>query len=385
LKNAADARYVSTGHLVFMRLGQLFAVRFDAARLEVEGEPVPVLKDVAQTLTAANENSGTGQFAIASGGALAWIQSPVATVCDSRIVTVDQTGRVSPVGPPPRKYGAGLRVSPDGRQLAVTIRSLTEVGLWLYDLDRVGRLKPLRRTGEAYWPLWSRDGRSVMFQGLTEGRFSLESWSADESAPPVVRITPDWSPSSWTGDGLLVAAGPTDLVVGSFDKGHDAFRRVSQSGEIAAWPEISPDGRWLAYGSKASGRFEIYVQPYPGQAGGVPVSVEGGESPVWHPDGRELFYVSPPDPAGERRMMVVGFEPGARPRIGTPRALFHFAQHDFAFTGCPVRGYDLAPDGKRFYVFQRAAAPAAPVVTHIEIVLNWLTDLQVTLPGARGN
>lgn len=83
-------------------------------------------------------------------------------------------------------------------------------------------------------------------------------------------------------------------------------------------------------------------------------------------------------------MMVVEFGPGARPRIGTPRARFHFAQSDFAFTGGPVRSYDLAPDGKRFYVFQRTAAPAAPVVTHIEIVLNWLTDLQATLPGARG-
>ena len=73
---------------------------------------MPVLEDVAETLTAANENSGAGQFAIAPGGALAWIQSPVTTACDFRIVTIDQTGRVSPVGPPPRKYGAGLRVSP---------------------------------------------------------------------------------------------------------------------------------------------------------------------------------------------------------------------------------------------------------------------------------
>lgn len=118
----------------------------------------------------------------------------------------------------------------------------------------------------------------MIFQGLAEERFSLESWSADQSAPPVVRNTPDWSPSSWTGDGQLVAAILTDLVVGSFDKGHDAFRRVSQPGEVAAWPEISPDGRWLAYGSKASGRFEIYVQAYPGQAGGVPVSVEGARA-----------------------------------------------------------------------------------------------------------
>ena len=390
LKTAEDARYVPSGHLVFLHLGQLFAVRFDVARLEVEGQPVAVLNGVAQTVNDPNtsRNSGAGQFAIAPGGDLAWIQGPLATIRKSEIVTVDLHGEVTALEAPVEAYGESLRLSRDQRRLVLTklnIDDFTDFGLWLYDLDRPGILTSLRRTGEAQYPLWSPDRKHVVFQGLADGRFSLESWSADESAPPDVRATPDWSPSSWTGDGQLLAAGLNDIVVGTFDKGAAGFTRWSQPGESARWPEMSPDGHWLAYGKNTSGRFEIYVQPYPGRGGAVPVSDGGGTNPVWHPNGRELFYVViyRTDSDYQQRVMAVDFEPGPRPRIGKPRELFTLSS-DFSFFCFPVRCYDLAPDGKRFYTFKKAPVPSSHVVTHINLVQNWLTELQAKVPVGRG-
>jgi serine/threonine-protein kinase len=120
LKDAADARYVPTGHLVFLRRGVLFAVPFDAERLEIRGTPIAVLDTVAQALTAGNTDyvTGAGQFAIAANGALAWVPGAVVPYPGARLVTVDRRGQVSPLPAPVRSYGPAARVSPDGRRLA---------------------------------------------------------------------------------------------------------------------------------------------------------------------------------------------------------------------------------------------------------------------------
>ncbi len=159
---AADARYAPTGHLVFLRRGLMFAVPFDAGQLKVEGQPVPVLDGVAQALNSGNTNNitGAGQFTIAASGSLAWVPGAVARGLDSALVTVDRQGRASVLPSPARFYGPSVRVSPDGRKMALTISDLTEVGVWLYDLGR-GVLTSLHRRGEASWPVWSPDGQHV--------------------------------------------------------------------------------------------------------------------------------------------------------------------------------------------------------------------------------
>jgi hypothetical protein len=148
-------------------------------------------------------------------------------------------------------------------------------------------------------------------------------------------------------------------------------------------PTFSPDGRWLAYGSDVSGRNEVYVRPYPGPGPAEQVSLEGGRDPAWHPNGRELFYVGPLDGAGKRRIMAVEFAPGSPPRIGTPRRLFEFDPRDLNFGCTPLRCYDVAPDGQRFYVTQTRPAPPPPVVTHINLIQNWLEGLKAKVPTGR--
>jgi hypothetical protein len=140
---------------------------------------------------------------------------------------------------------------------------------------------------------------------------------------------------------------------------------------------------WLAYGSNLSGRFELYVRPYPATGPAESVSLEGGGNPAWHPNGRELFFVSSPDATGTRRMMVADFTSGLPPRIGRPRPLFAFNQLDLDLACSPVRCYDVAPDGQRFYAVQSRALPPRPVITHITLALNWVEELKAKVPTGR--
>jgi serine/threonine-protein kinase len=149
------------------------------------------------------------------------------------------------------------------------------------------------------------------------------------------------------------------------------------------WPEFSPDGHWLAYGSNVSGRFEVYVRPYPGPGSAELVSVSGGESPAWHPNGKELLFVGPENAAGLRSMMAVDLEAGSLLRIGRLRRLFDFDPASLQFACAPVRCYDVSPDGQRFYARQYGAAPPPPVVTQVNLVQNWFEELKAKVPATR--
>jgi serine/threonine-protein kinase len=177
LHDAADARYVPTGHLVFLRRGVLFAIPFDRSSLKIVGSAVPLIEGVGQALVEGNTDNitGAGQFAIAKSGALAWIPGAVPQGRDVVLVTVDRQGRVSALGAPVRPYGSAVRVSPDGRQLAVTVGTLTENGLWLYDFGR-GVLTSLLRVGEAGWPLVARWTTRLFLVAKSGPDFS---WIAD--------------------------------------------------------------------------------------------------------------------------------------------------------------------------------------------------------------
>jgi serine/threonine-protein kinase len=172
-------------------------------------------------------------------------------------------------------------------------------------------------------------------------------------------------------DIMIVTPGPTATTV-------EPWLRTPH---VEMWPAFSPDGRWLAYGSDASGRFEVFVRPYPGLGQATQVSVHGGGSPAWNTNGRELFFVSAPDSSGAARLMAVDVAPGLLPRVGEPRTLFALDPADLEFDCRPVRCYDVARDGQRFYVQQARRPPPPPVVTHINLVQNWFEELQAKVPG----
>jgi hypothetical protein len=377
LPHAADARYLPTGHLAFLRQGTLFVVPFDATTLELRGDPVAVLQDVAQSVVAWDSDDLTlaGHFAISPQGTLAYVSRPLAAYQDRELVAIDRQGHVAPLGAPAKGYRNHVELSPDGTRIAVSVQTPTDIRAFTYDLRR----RSLSRIadslgGEIIVAAWSRDDR-IAVQAVDAGKITAAVVRPDATSPavPVADSTGFWA-SSWSPDGRLVG-----MKQGRFWLYAPGARDVPPvapftSKAVETQPVWSPDGRWLAYTSDATGRLEVYLRPFPGADAAIMASTNGGSSPAWNPDGRELFYVEP-GPQGDR-MMAVGFDAAARP--GTPVPLFVVPRGELLLGPALLTPYAVAPDGQRFYAVKHPVRTSAPV-SEVQLVLNWFEDLRSKL------
>jgi serine/threonine-protein kinase len=355
VRGATQGRYVPPGRLVYASGGALLVAPFDRAELAVTGPALPVLEGVLS-----DSVSGSSHFGLAADGILAYV--PAASLHDERsLVTVDRSGVARPLTDARHPY-EDMDLSPDGRRLALTIEG-PSWGIWILELER-GTLTRLTLENDNRDPHWTPDSQRVVYTSFRNGRYGIYEKAADGSGSEEQLTTGEYTqgPESWSPDGrdmtfgqwspetqsdLWVlprpdgAAGEPRLLVGTrFSEGGSAF---------------SPDGGWLAYESSESGRFEVYVQPYPGPGGRVQVSTDGGEGPIWAPSGRELFYRS-----GDK-MMVVPIQVRPSFKAGSPRVLF---EGRYLHTG---QDYDVSPSGDRFYLIQEGPAP-----TEIRVVQDWL-------------
>ena len=376
IEDGADARYVPTGHLLFLRQGLLMAASFDPARLEVTGPAVPILAGVEQALNVGgnNDHSGAGQFSISGSGLLVYAPGGISHQPEKELVWVNREGRVEVLaGFDKPDVGNQVRFSPDGRRLAF----IQHAGpLWLFDVERA-TYTSLSPEGIAMAPRWSPDGRRLAFAWSAAG--SLKVWLAavegNETLDQLIQGKSRLFPSSWSKDGRFLAlvdngTGEGDIVIYQVKDRKLVPFLNSRSRE--AYPEFSPDGRWLAYVSDETGRPEVYLRLFPDGSRKLAISNQGGIEPAWSPDGRELFYRSFDPP----KIMKVDLELGPRASVGLPKALF-----DDHYTLCyPMRGYDLHPDGRRF-LFTRVKQPQKPVeITRLSVVLNWFEELKRLVP-----
>ena len=198
---------------------------------------------------------------------------------------------------------------------------------------------------------------------------------ADGSKPIEVLREGIAYPHSVTPDGKTLlfqttgAESGSDIWAMALD-GDRTPRPVLYSTANEAWAEISPDGKWLAYGSDSSGRPEIYVQPFPEGGSRQQVSYGGGDSPLWNRNGRELFFMTSGGQPGVTQVQAVAVTAAPALSFGVPRALF---AGRFERLGGPT-GYDISPDGRRFLLVERNDPPIKPV-THLHLVLNWFEEL----------
>ena len=381
IERAAYARYVPSGHLLFVRGGTLFAVPFDAERLRVTGEPLIMVEGILH-----NASNGIAQFAVSDEGTLVYAPGDKwSGQMERDLVWVDRNGAEESLGLPARDYNEPS-LSPDGKRLAVTIEG--DSIILVYELAQRRPTYLTLQVGREFCPIWTPDGQHVTYAAYSSNQAPNLHWTmADGSGSPEVLRRSDHAefPDSWSPDGHVLAFTASMMELGRFVVGADIWL-LSSTGERAAkaWFEsphdefgamFSPDGRWIAYTSDESGRNEVYVRPYPGPGGRTIVSTDGGAEPLWARTGRELFYRE-----GDK-VLVVDVQTEPEFTLGTPKLLFQ-GNYDQGGVHDPARNYDVSADGQRFLMLKPTSVQSQPI-TRLHVVTNWFAELKAKVPTGR--
>jgi serine/threonine-protein kinase len=378
LLKGANPHYMP-GYLTFLRMGVLLAVPFDAEKAQISGSPVALLEGVMQSIGVNQaSDSGVGQFAVSSSGALVYASGGISRPRTGSVVQIDRKGRITDLNI--HEPTATVRLSPDGQSFATHTWTANQRAKdpRIYNLVR-GTVTHLARDKGGYELVWSPDGSRVAF---VNEQHSLVVARADGQGSPETIIPGDPSvdtfPHAWSPDGkwLLyrMVSPQTPILMKAMDRSPTEPRVLNESVGFQDL-DFSPDGKWIVYRAFESGQVGVYVQAFPGPGEKVRVALGTVTNPVWARNGRELFYLMTRGQGG--KMMAVDVQLGALPRLGTPHELFPMPE---GFTGRNLsRGYDVYPDGQHFLV-PLSTLPKDPPVTRLHLVMNWIEEVKRHVP-----
>jgi len=383
LEDAADARYLATGHLAFLRHGTLMLVPFDADKLQTTGEAFPVVENVAQALNTLQWGSDTaaGQFSISASGSLIFAPGGIVPDAENSLVWVDHKGNAEPITHLKAPFFAP-RLAPNGQRIAYrTMGKRHQV--WVYDLNRDTNTN-LTSEGLANWVTWNPDSKRLVF-GWSKAGVSNLYWQAVDRSSPMEPLTSrsecNQFAGSWSPDGEMLAFLQRDreapfeiLIINVRDR---TVKPFLNSPFNETYPEFSPDGRWIAYGSDESGRPEVYVKSSSRSGGKYQVSGEGGREPLWSRNGKQLYYRYIPD-AG-LGTQVWGVDVRAEPAFSMSKPRLLFEHPGYVVTG-PIRGWDISLDGTRFLMVKSGENRRQPV-TEMILVQNWFEEVKRLVPA----
>ena len=348
LRDASHGQYSPTGHLLYVRSGTVYGVAFDAETKTITGSPRPLLDDVAGFRL-----QGVAYVAV-SGKSLYYL--PYDPTSEHReLVWVDRRGEPTPVVEQRQGY-EGLQLSPDGKQILAGICLRGECDIWRYEIERA-TWNRVTSDGGNCCACWSPDGRSIVYGSNRNGPpnvFIIPSDGSDQSRQ--LTHGDSWSfPQSWSPDGKVIAifegtpatAGDISLLAVEGNRPPTPYLATMA---VEADPNFSPDGQWLAYESSQSGRTEVYIRAANGKGATWKVSEDGGTSPRWRADGKELFY------RRQRAMMAIKVTLSPEVSIGKPHVLF---------AGNFGSGFDVTRDGQRFLMTRN---PEVAPRTQINVV-----------------
>ena len=371
LPGGSQARYVPTGHLVYGVRGTLQAVGFDLDRLEVTTDPVPVVDTVNM------KGTGAANFGVAKNHSLVYVRGGGRSATGLSLVWVDREGNEEPLAAPPDNYSS-LRISPDGSRVAM--RVVDDSGnsdIHIYDIAR-NNLTQLTFTAEfECCPVWMPDGERLVFTSNRSGTTYLDIKNADGTgeAEPLTEGAEAMFPRAITKDGaMMVFESQGDLHTLSLD-GERTVTALVETESTEGRPRLSPDGQWIAYQTDESGGLEVLVRTFPEIDGGRwEATTDGGHSPVWSPNGRELFYYA----NGTMWAVPVETEPTFRPL--NPEALFQGAY--VVQPGNTFWPFDIAPNGERFLMRKPGVATLADddIEPQLVVVQNWTQELLERVP-----
>ena len=338
--------------------GGLMAVRFDNSARRPVGDPVQLDDGVLIDATAGAKAS------LSPSGTLAYLSGRAQF---QPVLAAAGEATSTPLIPEPGKY-ATPRFSPDGGRVAISAVGTNTTDIWIYNVAR-NTFTRLTNEGANIRPEWTPDGRHVIFVSARMNNTAIWRQPADGSGPAELLYQPEVEPfeavmspdMNW----LLVrtspgAKYPRDILAVPLTGDRTVVPLVTGP-ETESMPRLSPDGKWLAYHSNESGRFEIYVRPFPGSGARIQVSDTGGSEPLWGRSGRSLYYRTQ---LGE--VVEVAVTTGAEFSIGARKVVL---TGDY-LTDSSHPNYDIAPDG-RFLMLKRAGAESQTIVVH-----NWGRELR---------
>ena len=416
----SNAAYAEPGYLLYHRDGTLYAQPFNAKKLTLTGDAIRIADKVPYG------TSGAGAFAASQNGTLVFRNNPpvstqaapggrgVGAVFGAPLLWIDRNG--AKVEPAAAQAGwAGLNLSPDGKRIAVHRHDPDGGDIWIFE---TGKDTPSKFTFDASqdnsMPVWSPDGTRIVFGSRRNGKWSLYLKLADntrnedlllESDLPVMPM--DWSPDGklivyWTSDAktagdiwAIPAAGekkPIAILQTMFDERN---------------PQVSPDGKWIAYSSNETGRSEIYIRSFPEGPAKIQVSVNGGVYPRWRHDGKELFFMNLIS-IGEMMASDIRTS-GSSIQREVPHRLFQSLFVSSMHPGGQYQAYSVTGNGQRFLIPQfespsalynagvvgrgrgatltgvipaivadrhASSSPVATSTTPLMVVLNWTSGLK---------
>ena len=370
IESDTPAVYAATGHLLYVHQRTLFAQRFDPVRLELAGDPQPVAEEVTS-----GERANIAALSASAAGPIAYrTGSPGGK---RLFVWFDRSGReIGTVGTGESFGPSYASVSPDGRRLALQRTDAGNTDIWLLDLQRN---TPVRFTSEPeaeIAPIWSPLGDRIVFSSRRTGVFDLRQQTITEKASEdLLQTEQAMQATDWSHDGRF-------LLFRSLDPEWDWdiwVLPVSGEGNRKPFPvvrskfeerdaQFSPDGKWIAYQSNESGRFEIYLQRFQDSGERMRISINGGVQPRWRRDGRELFYITLD---GQLVAVPVTLSSSSRAlEAGAAVPLFQARVGEVQDISLP--DYIVSPDGQRFLLDTVVEEAAAPIV----VILNWKPRLR---------
>jgi serine/threonine protein kinase/Tol biopolymer transport system component len=375
LRGVTEAAYAQ-GHILFVTQGTLVAQPFDPGRGTLSGEPVPVAQGVGN-----DAPLGRSLFSVSETGLLVHRKG----VFTRQLAWFDRTGKLKDVvGPFDDAALSYPELAPDSQRLAaVRTPGGSPTNVWITDLSTRIASRFTTGLGPDAQPIWSPDGRRIIFRSARTGNYDLLEKPADGSSDERTILPANGhnlSPQACSPDGKFLLYASDDFKTAS-----DLWALPLQGDDRTPFPvahtdfdevhgQFSPDGHWIAYASNESGRYEVYVQAFPKAAGKRPVSAAGGIYPRWRRDGRELYYVTP-----DNRLVAVPMHSdadGTGPTFGEPTVLFATRMvigGNVGTTGTLSKAsYDVAHDGRFLMLVMAEDTPTSP----INIVLNWPAALR---------
>ncbi len=366
--------YTSSGHLVFFSSGSVRAAPFDLRQRKLTGPAVPVVEGVSIA-----PHTGAVQAAISRSGTLAYAADG-GQIPKTSLVLVDLNGQAQSLTDALPGLLGEVSVSSDGQRVALRSAKAND-DIHVFEMSRGSFTRFTYEGGDEQSPVWTPDGKRLAYASQRGGTPAMFWKQADGNGNPEQILAPQYPhrPSSFSPDGKVLAytevhpQSGLDIWTVRLDDGSprraEPFLRTRFDEDL---PLFSPDGRWVAYRSQESGRMEVYIAQFPGADVKRQISIDGGDQPLWAPDGKRLFYIN-----GSRIMSadiaIDSSLDSTKPRLIFERTMSP-SSPDSAWWG---HTWAVLPDGKRFLFVE---SPPRPQVRELRVVLNWFEELKVRVP-----